>query len=247
MLTITLRGRLGNQLYEYAMVRSIAEKNGYGYYIIPEEWNGTDLFDLDFGKIDTVPMIYTYTEKYMIPYDPLIWEVKDGTCFQGYFQTEKYFDQEKVRKWFKLKPSMESDQLILKYPIEEYCYIHLRGGDFNLIPDYSYSLPREYFYRAIKKINEEKSISKFIVITDDVKYGHECFPQYEILNNNILTDFNLINKAKYLIISNSSFAWWATWLNENNYVIAPKGGLDARQRLHDEYTTIREVKRFIYL
>jgi hypothetical protein len=71
-----------------------------------------------------------------------------------------------------------------------------------------------------------KSDFKFVIITDDVDYGHEYFPDYPIMCNSVTVDFTLLNKAKYLIIANSTFSWWAAWLNLDNYVIAPQGWLN---------------------
>jgi hypothetical protein len=43
------------------------------------------------------------------------------------------------------------------------------------------------------------------------------------LHEEIGFDFYVINKAKYVILSNSSFGLWAAWLNrEANLIIAPK-------------------------
>ena len=37
------------------------------------------------------------------------------------------------------------------------------------------------------------------------------------------TDFYILSKCKYMIMSNSSFSWWTVFLNENlEFVIGPK-------------------------
>jgi hypothetical protein len=57
------------------------------------------------------------------------------------------------------------------------------------------------------------------------------------LHDEIGFDFYVINKAKYVILSNSSFGLWAAWLNkEANLIIAPKYW--ARHNTSDGYWAI---------
>jgi hypothetical protein len=67
---------------------------------------------------------------------------------------------------------------------------------------------------------------KFLVITDDIPFGHEYFPDFPVISNSVRTDFTLLKSAKHLILADSSFAWWAAWLNEDNFVVAPHGWLN---------------------
>ena len=65
---------------------------------------------------------------------------------------------------------------------------------------------------------------KFLLITDDIECAKKYMP-FDIpsLHDEIGFDFYVINKAKYVILSNSSFGLWAAWLNkEANLIIAPK-------------------------
>jgi len=48
------------------------------------------------------------------------------------------------------------------------------------------------------------------------------FPEFESISNSVEEDFYMLTQAKYMIIPNSSFSWWAAWLNQNEPItIAP--------------------------
>ena len=66
-------------------------------------------------------------------------------------------------------------------------------------------------------------INKFIIVTDDRKYAKLLFPNLPIISGNIGACFSTIYNAKYCILSNSSFPYFAVQSGEKlNLVIAPK-------------------------
>jgi hypothetical protein len=213
MLSIDLGGRGGNQFFQYAMVRSIAEKRGLNYWFDKRNWKGGDLFKLDFGVADgVIDKIY---EEHGSEFNADVYDVADFTGFHGYFQNEKYFDHEKVRKWYIPTIDVSAD-------FDNVCYIHFRGGDYNVYPWDMYQLPKSYYDEAMAIMLEKKPDLTFKVVTDDPDEARKRF-NLEIISNSMEEDFVLLMKTKYLIISNSSFSWWAGWLTLDNTVIAPHG------------------------
>jgi len=227
MISIYLDGRLGNQMFQYTIVRLIAEKNNYKFFIPngkyhendgnPHVWMGENIFDCYLGENNNPVLTYTYNDSHNQEYNNNIFNISDNTLLRGFFQTDKYYDkyEDIIRSWFKFKPCAESDEIIKKY--ENYCFIHFRGLDYKNIK--MFFLPKSYYDDAKK----HSGCSKFVIITDDYNMATEYFPDDIILSNNAKIDFNILNKAKNIIISNSSFSWWAAWLNTDNNVIAPNG------------------------
>ena len=63
---------------------------------------------------------------------------------------------------------------------------------------------------------------KFKIISDDYKYVKSIMPEFELLRGDLYDDFIQINNAKYIILSNSSFAFFPVYLSkEMRYAIAP--------------------------
>lgn len=219
MIQIQLIGRMGNNMFQYAVVRTVAEMRGYDFALKEDggwTWGWNKLFNIDRGvKCGEIRNIFYDTNQQ--EFNPDIFNVEDFTLLHGFFQSEKYFDHEKVRTWF--KP-------IVKIPLvpDDICFIHFRGGDYNEFPWSLYQLPISYYAEAKEKVLEQNSNVRFIIVTDDEKEAHERFPNDEVISRSMEVDFTTMTQAKYLIISNSTFSWWAAWLS-NAYVIAPKGWL----------------------
>ena len=108
---------------------------------------------------------------------------------------------------------------IKKYPIDKYCFIHVRGTDY--INSQEWFLPKKYYLEAmgeVKKINKD---IMFVVITDDIESANNVLPELDIISNDMMVDFNLLYLSRYAIISNSTFSWWAAWLSNKDISIAP--------------------------
>jgi hypothetical protein len=245
MIEIQLCGRAGNQMFQYAVCRTLAERLGCNFWVNPSGWVGFSLFNVSFGKRDgNTTAIYKEGE---LAYDPRIEQVKDYTTLIGFFQSEKYFDNDKARQWFRITPSNDRDAEAIrsKYPPDKYCYINLRGTDVKFIS--AQKLKLEYYDLAREKMLSIKPDLKFVVITDDVEYGREYFPDYPVMCNRVRTDFILLNRADYVILANSSFSWWAAWLNLNNVVVAPHGWLNVNINKWEFSPKDIKVERFIWV
>lgn len=236
-------GRLGNNLFQYAVTRSVAEQNGYEYALCDSPFTGRHdygidaLFDLDYG-VKASSAVYTFEDHHF--YDPSVWDVKDFTLLVGYYQSEKYFNHDKVRQWFTPKLKADDDY-------DNTCFIHYRAGDYSVYPWNTFQLPIGYYEDAIKKMKEINPTLKFVFVTDDAVDVKKKFPSYEVTSKSKEEDFMRLMSAKYLIISNSSFSWWTAWLNVNNTVIAPGGWLIYKHRNGDYSPKDIKVDRWIWI
>jgi hypothetical protein len=94
-----------------------------------------------------------------------------------------------------------------------------------------------------KSISLFPSHTTFIVCSDDIKWTKKFFSLFQgnfyfIEGEKYFIDFYLLSMCKNVIISNSSFSWWAAYLNsnENKVVIAPVPyAFDRNRKLNDTY------------
>jgi len=164
------------------------------------------------------------------PYQPEIFDVPDNTkMFISNCQNARYYEpiKDDVREWFRIKPENISryDQVLSDLNIvldDNFCAIHVRGKDF--CGDTRILLPLEYYQNAMSIMLKKNPNMKFGVLTDDVKYGKLLFGNsIPVMQNELGCDYYIFNTAKNVILSNSSFTLFPTWLSENQPdVIAPR-------------------------
>lgn len=232
---------LGNQLFLYALTRTVAEMKGYNFYINAKQWQGHRLFDLDMGVKDG-DIKHIFSDSYEQTFDPAVFDVEDFTSFNGNFESEKYFNHEKVRQWF--NPKIKK---VNEYIFDKYCFIHFRGGDYSIPPWDTIQLPMAYYNEAKEMMLTINPDLKFAVVTNAYMEAFKLFNGDIIISNSIEEDFALLASARYLIISNSSFSWWTAWLNPNNTVIAPQGWFNYNTDKQKFSPADIKVERFIWI
>lgn len=234
---------LGNQLWCYVVTRTIAKDKGYDFGIkSPEKFKCNDFLNLDFGEKViggtgpeggppiTLPegIKYYYNERKITHpkngvdiriHDKNLVNISDDTKIDGIMQDEQYIIHKKneIKDWLKVKKEYE----FYDFSDDNTCVINFRGGEYVGIKNVF--LPQKYWDDAVKNMKKINKNLKIIVITDDVKTAKIFFPDFDIFHFSIAKDYIIIKNAKYLILSNSSFAWFPAWLNEKlKYCIAPK-------------------------
>jgi hypothetical protein len=252
MITTNLTGNLGNHMWQYAVCRSIAEIKGFDWGINPtpshDYYNGQNqmyFMDVDFGKMveniqhefhEHRTIIHHYDIVDITQIDKRIYDIEDNTILIGFngekgghYQCEDYLIEKKddIKKWFNInekyvaayEKELRDRNIILD---ENLCVINFRGGEYSGIS--TLILRKEYWRDSINKMKEMNPNIKFLAVTDDIETCKKYMPyEIETIHIDIGFDFFVVNRAKFLIISNSSFGWWAAWLNSNAAkIIAPK-------------------------
>lgn len=255
MISVYLNGRLGNQLFQYSLCRLISYKNGYKYHIprigepSTEKQHISNYFEnLDLGIELENNIQNIYREDHTVQeYNPNLFKIKDNTKLWGFFQSSKYFedDVDLIRSWFSIKKTDYCDFIINKYPKEEYCYIHLRGTDYK---NHSHwCLNKDYYENSMKYVKDLYPNLSFLIVTDDLNMCSEFFPNVPAVSNDMLTDFYVLTNAKYLIISNSSFSWWAAWLKDKDLIMSPNNWLNYNKPELGFYPKDIKTKNFTYI
>jgi len=166
-------------------------------------------------------------------YDSNLVNVSDNTKIDGVMQCEDYILSIKndIYSWLTLKTQIQD------YSYNNVCVIHIRGGDF--FGQKEVALTENYYKTAIKYFKQINKDIEFVCVTDDLSVAKQLLPDVEIvsstlnsedslkaghhLGGDISIDYAIMNSAKNIIMSNSSFAWWAVWTNQVvNNVVAPK-------------------------
>ncbi len=206
---VDLIGRLGNNLFQIAMAVGYAEKNGVEFWI--PDWKYSGCFKTVFTK-QACGTTFVGEKGWYYEELPFIEDVK----FFGFFQSYKYFEhcEGKIRELFQF-----NDQITAKHQKlgENTCSIHVRRGDY-IGNQFHEVCHLEYYNDAIVEMKSRQKIDKFVVFSDDTAWCREQFggDQFVFIDGNSdIEDLYLMSMCTHNIICNSSFSWWAAWLNSN--------------------------------
>lgn len=217
---------LGNQLWNYAVVRSVANKLSMNFSVIGYEfYKGKFFLDLDLGQPLINQDFYIFNEtlyydddiKYISSgFDERILNIQFNTKLVGLFQSEKYFFGSNVKLFFNTS-KLNYNNLITART----CILNIRGGEYKLHK--RFLLPKSYWLYSMKMMESKFNIDNFIIVTDDKKYSKSLFPNLHIISNDIEMCFSAIFQCNYIIVSNSTFSYFPIKLSDSKKIIyAPK-------------------------
>ena len=249
-------GRLGNQMFQYASLRGLAQKHGYEYCLPPREIVATrdpnvsnsDITLFECFKIPDASKMISNFPKVMescFELDQNLWNnCPDNISLYGYFQTERYFKhiEEDIRTAFTFADDIKSsteEAFKLNLGNTEVVAIHVRRGDYLQYPNHPVQ-NLEYYSEGLSHMPSDIPV---MVFSDGIEWCKEqdIFKGDRFIfseNNNTAIDLCLLSLCNYHIISNSSFSWWGSWLAKSKKTVAPSvwfAGPDASKNLSDLY------------
>ena len=191
-----------------------------------------------------------YIEKNVALFDSKINNVGIGTSLIGYFQSPKYFEgieTELINSINNFKYSNEELSEINSISSNEMITLHLRRGDYlNTGKSRDLVTSIEYAKRSISLLRSLGINHQIRVFSDSPEY---VINELRHLDEDFvigdsekllspLATIKAMSMGTSMIMSNSTFSWWAAWLmssrtSNNSKVIAPRPWLQTGQSRAD--------------
>ena len=250
-ITGHLMGGMGNLLFILATCYTLSKKYKSTLKFYTKIWNDNKRknivkynmfknFKLDSTTIRNYNI--TYRERNFF-YEGIYFDSRINNCIYGYFQSYKYFDECKT-EFIQMLHNPYSQ--IVESTIHQYkqhnnnnndnndnntlipVSVHVRRTDYLSLSHIHLNLDMKYYSDAISNFSTENSI--FIIFSDDVAFI-QSEPTFKNLPHKIIVDnpddefcFWLMSACTHNIIANSSYSWWASYVNSNpdKLVISPQ-------------------------
>ena len=251
---VRIMGGVGNQMFQYAFGNSLMGNVLFDTSFFKKESVPKRVFELNQWRIPAEKMVCITLPKSkkiralmrfltLLPrvrkektenvWDERLLQYKTG-YFDGYFQTEQYFQSN--RDWL-LKAFVPKDEsspvcqaIINQIRSVNAVSLHVRRGDYLKLQNTLGLGSLEYYRRAVTYIADHAPDPYFFIFSDDLDWCRQnldipypCIYVDKAWDSDIW-DIYLMRLCRHNIIANSSFSWWGAWLNENpnKIVIAPK-------------------------
>ena len=218
MLTVYLRGGLGNQLFELAGLDTLSKQTNRSIcmdrYIENNPHSTKNYFESIFLEWKKLPyMTLDAKDIYEREFEYHEWKLPDDDVrLVGYFQDYRYVSDSFLQSlWL---PNVERKQG---------AFLHIRGGDY-INHNFHFVDLTEYYNRAICMFPPE---TKFYIFTNDTSYA-KTLPILKKINYEFIEEQNEIvcltlmkNCTLGGICSNSTFAWWGAYLDRTRTLVLP--------------------------
>jgi hypothetical protein len=245
-------GRLGNQMFQYSAIYSMAKKYNIPFYLpkidteIYRCFNVTANVTSEYFNIFDAPN-ELYKTNIRINHESILLETEEqkikffsakfdenyynyshnNKSILGFFQNYRYFQEfeKHIRKEFTFKNQYHSVAISYfnTFKDQKPIALHIRRTDY-LNSDILNNLSLEYYDNALSFFSKESPV---LVFSDEPAW---CSQQkifdsdrFKIITtNNTYIDLCLMSLCHFHIIANSTYSWWGSWLAKSRKTICPK-------------------------
>ena len=179
-----------------------------------------------------------WIEEPSLQFSPEVLETDKPCVLNGYWQSEHYFDSisDQLREDFMIVTAQDARSAECQTRIRgvKSIGLHVRRGDYVTLPAcnaFHGTCSKDYYDAALRLILSrlDQDVELF-VFSNDMKWARENI-QYALPTTYVdwnqdrsYEDMRLMSSCRALIMANSSFSWWAGWLNArpDKLVVAPR-------------------------
>lgn len=214
----TLMGRLGNQLFQWASIQGIAQKNGMSACVsVGDAWKSSSIFNVfsnvESSCVQTQPIKLHVGEgnKYATYRDL---HFKNNVVVEGFLQSYKYFPPN-VYDYLKFKDGIAT---VAKRELIEgktNIGIHVRHEHAKQL-NYLRFPPNDYFENVMNHFRREFTNAFFYVASDNTVWcKQQSFFQsrdVKIIEHDPSLDMAVLASCDHMILTIGTFGWWSAFL-----------------------------------
>jgi hypothetical protein len=238
MVEVRYRDRLGNNLFQYALGRLIAED--LGFQLVASELEGFPLTAQPVpGQAHTTP-VETLENNHLILDAILKNHLPRKIILDGWFQRHEYYTphREKIRHWFCLDPKYDA-------PCNVDLVVHVRRTDY---VGHGWALPFSFYQDAIDRFLPPGG--SLGIVTDDTsdlyfRKFRRWRPRY--FRGSPLQTLSYMTHAPRLVISPSTFSWWPAFLGSAQVIACPVPSFGPWHSISQTEINLTETPGFIQL
>ena len=225
-------GALGNQMFQYAFLRSAARQLGTSFYC--PRWEGDTIFELnDASERSDQAVSSLALFRTPIGENGWVdgWSPQDRVDYAGYFQSPRYFaNPDDVKEWFSFRSDVvrRAADWLERVEFGKAIGMHVRLGDYRGLP--SFYVPRaSYYTRALAALRRAEP-TEIVVFSDDpvgaksLLGGLAAQKTTFVQGNSAAVDLFLMSQCSAFVVAASTFSWWGAFLG-NGKVVCPRQGL----------------------
>lgn len=235
-------GGLGNQLFQIANAYQlsiefnrrllICDQNGSSRGVY---WNNVLRYfsrhlisKTQFLELKKKSAVYNWASR-RFEYKKIVLDPRhDCYCIDGYYQSYKYFDLNAFERLLQFEHNSSNSNKTIE---PDGIALHIRRTDY-LSKNFHKPLALDYYYNAVERIITDRGSKApsrnpihLYIFSDDIEWckqnfaysntDHKCVTQYVTLESE-LEELYMMSRFSTIVIANSSFSWWAAYLNNTS-------------------------------
>lgn len=235
MVEVVYKGQLGNNLFQYCLGRILAEDLGFALAAEPIRGfpHTADAVEGARYESPTVVLSGQHAELARLRAQPPQCRI----LLNGWFQRHEHYrpHREKIRRWLAFgeavrAPSTPPDTVV-----------HVRRTDY---VSNGWALPFSFYEEALTRLSPAGQV--WILTDDPTDPFFRRFARWQprFSSGTALEDLRFMSAAKRIVMSQSTFSWWATFLGDPDEVVCPDPSFGAWSQSGEDAALI-ERDRFI--